>query len=127
MIECARSKDSINTLDFPEIPNFELGMAEARGSSSGSGGGSGTSSRHSSFTSSRSGSQSLPGSRRGSDTGEKKVDIVLDENLPGGGLSADASDEDESKMTEDERIKHAIFKHQRKSHYGAFAVERALL
>ena len=78
------------------IPGFELGQAEPLGSpilpSQIS---SPPSSRHSSFSSKPSDSVSVNGnnSRRSSDAGEKKVDIVLDESMPSGGISSDDANE----------------------------------
>lgn len=85
-----------------EIPNFELGTADPPrrpSMSSSASSTSGTSSRHSSFSS----------SRRSSDSGEKRVDIVLDESAPAGGLP-DSSEEDESRWDEATRIRHTVFK-----------------
>ena len=89
-----------------EIPGFELGAAEPVSPST-------TSSRHNSFTSTRSGSSS----RRSSDSGEKKVDIVLDENVVNGGLPTE-DEEDESLWDEETRAKHRMFKSKRNNHYG---------
>jgi len=111
-------------MNLTSIPGFELGVPEEPGSpplpSNSTGSSSAPSSRHSSFSS----RPDAAGSRRSSDAGEKKVDIVLDETQPHGGIS---SDEGMENMDEEAREKHRLFKNMRKSHYGneAEAMKRA--
>jgi protein phosphatase inhibitor 2 len=100
-------------MNLETIPGFELGMAEDDLRSPP--GSSGPSSRHSSFS-----AHSRPsGSRRSSsDSSEKRVDIILDENAQHGGIDPEADDDDdEANMTPEELAKHRQFAHRRGSHY----------
>lgn len=98
-------------MNLERIPGFELGLAdsvksptdavsgEQSSGASQSGPSEGSQSRHSSFSGSR--HSSFSGSRRGSDVnGEKKVDIVLEDDTP----------EDWENMSEEAREKHRQFK-----------------
>ena len=107
-------------MNLNSIPGFELGLAdsvkspteaatgEQSSGASQSGPSEGSQSRHSSFSGSR--HSSFSGSRRGSDVnGEKKVDIVLDD---------EEGEVDWENMDEESREKHRRFSTKRSNHYG---------